>query len=95
MRKSTEREYGNTKYYYINADLVAPRIITTAYSITKPQQGYGKLDTGLSNNHNINSININIQTKSLIKRKINLPKRITTIGTRNIRTLQGIEKYKN
>ena len=41
----------------------------TAYSIGKHQDGYDKLDAGLSNNNNINSINSNIQTKSLIKIK--------------------------
>ena len=62
-------------------------ITTIAYSIGKLQDGYDKLDTGLSNNNNI--INNNIQSKSLIKR--NLSKHITTIGTWNVRILRGTQ----
>ena len=69
-------------------DRSGPEITTTAYSIGKHQEGYDKLDAGLSNNNNINSINNNIQTKSLIK-KNKFTKHITTIGTWNVRTLRS------
>ena len=74
-------------------DRSQPGIPTTAYAIGKLQDGYDKLDTGSNNNNNIiQRTHNNKQLSTSTKRRINLPKNITTIGTWNVRTLRGIGK---
>ena len=70
-----------------------PGIPMTAYAIGKLQDGYDKLNTGSNNNNNIIQRTYNNkQLSTSTKRRIHLPKHITTIGTWNIRTLRDIGK---
>ena len=68
---------------------------TNVYAIGTLQGGYDKLDTGSNNNNNIiQRTHNNKQLSTSTKRRINLPKHITTIGTWNVRTLREISNLR-
>ena len=73
-------------------DRPSPGITTPAHPIGKSQDGCDKSTTGLNNILTTQHKTTQRTTKTINKRRIQLATNITTIGTWNVRTLNGVGK---